>query len=105
MEIVHADLAEWLLAQIASDERSFALSDRDLAFGLVSGGTEDGRIVALQERLLDECRAKNRLVEIVVRMTDPRWATYSVTQDATMALKLLALPYDDREGYLEEWRP
>jgi hypothetical protein len=95
------DLVGWLLTQIAQDEASFTVSDSDWALGTVSGDID----ITLRERLLSECIAKRELVEIVVRMSDQRWATHGVIEDARTALKLLALPYADRDGYLDEWRP
>lgn len=48
-------------------------------------------------RVLAECDAKRKIVELcTVAMVEP---------EMDEVLKLLALPYADRPGYLAEWRP
>jgi hypothetical protein len=152
------DLAEWLLAQIAEDERVIR---RNLGHsGLGDGGsfrdyrTYDGEdIDAADEylehfrppRLLAECDTTRKVIGLHFHtgsLRDPRadaptydykvdicnecrsewpfgklpsgeWGHLDVWTDELgnptmwpcMTLRLIALPYTDRPGYREEWRP
>lgn len=64
------------------------------------------------DRVLAECDAKRKLVEFWsqaytnpkdVAFTGPVWDR--VRANAQWTLRKLALPYADRPGYQEEWRP
>lgn len=92
------DLAEWLLTQIAEDEATARDSDaapwRDHVHDLDVSGWFD------PDRVLAECESKRRIID---------WADAEALDpfgDQRMQLlRLLALPYADRDGYLEEWQP
>jgi hypothetical protein len=70
-------------------------------------------------RVLAECEAKRQIVELyqryeasirqefaIAKLDDPISDTLYAARDAlTEALRLLALPFADRPGYREEWRP
>lgn len=135
------DLAEWLLEQIAEDERiaqACVMPAHDgykphaaLAAWLYEDGDEvvydftdptgyserfyvtcdseglrpavdeePGRHIATWDpaRALAECAVKRQMIE---RWRPPNLIEY----DWPWALRLLALPYVDREGYDEAWRP
>ena len=99
------DLAQWLLQQISEDERA------------VSDGIDDAENVGANPwipvvrgdwglaRVLAECEAKRRIVE--AGRTD--WTITrqgnTLNMGPSQTLRLLALPYADREGYDESWRP
>lgn len=124
------DLAAWLLEQIAEDERTVqAVLKRtrnwkqiDLPWWRVRHGTPEYRAVLQPEemllavcgpdRLLAECDAKRRIIE-QYRAIEPDdtgsqlWQAMQRAERSTLleTLRFLALPYADREGYREEWRP
>ena len=50
------------------------------------------------ERMLAECEAKRRIIEVVTR-------SLSYDRDDYEVLQLLALPYANHEQFKEEWRP
>lgn len=101
------DLASWLLDQIAEDERVAG----DLA---ADGYPKHGRrVLSVQGtleipwpdrwnpvRVLAECDAKRR---IIASFEGLRYDEAHVLADRV--LRLLALPYSDRPGYREEWKP
>lgn len=91
-------LTEFLLARIAEDEAQANRSKADLAMN------PNLRIPAewvsgVADRVLAECEAKRRIVE----HCEPDPLTKSPGDE--YVLRLLALPYADRPGYREEWRP
>lgn len=64
--------------------------------------------------VLAECDAKRRIVQQVVPGIDGLWdqieGEFGVgpsvpCEESALLLRLLALPYADRPGYREEWRP
>lgn len=64
-----------------------------------------------QARLLAECDAKRRIVEQMVpmvaqleRWVEDEWGPMGDDNPGRL-LRVLALPFADREGYREEWRP
>ena len=96
------DLASWLLEHIAEDERI----------------AEEWRGEPLISRVLAECEAKRRIVETLdiaernfqgVHRAAADYARVELAmalRDALLyAVQLLALPYADRPGYQEAWRP
>lgn len=119
-----ADLAAWLLEQIAEDERTVqAVLKRtrnwkqiDLPWWRVRHGTPEYRAVLQPEemllavcgpdRLLAECAAKRQIIELHGEQhdcTDPSAGVWPYVGCDT--LRLLALPYADCDGYREEWKP
>ena len=123
-----SDLATWLLEQIAKDERQVDelresdYGDRTLiqedwgGDGIYAPDLNDfGGLWITPARVLAECAAKRRIIDEhhkVEEYADPitfcsacgghpshgsDWPCYT--------LRLLALPYADRPGYREEWRP
>lgn len=107
------DLAEWLLKQIAEDERQIDARIEHERAGLARDGVDvtreelvlDGRgdfyASPTFAHMLAECEAKRR---IIARC---EWELVRVGQRgfAEDTLRLLALPYADRPGYDESWRP
>lgn len=97
-------LAEWLLEQIAHDER-IAVAARDAPPDFLEvGSAEEQHLITLMDydRVLAECDAKRRIVADLDRKTEDL-GILSSTANRLMAH--LALPYADRPGYVEEWRP
>jgi hypothetical protein len=130
------DLAEFLLARI-TDEESLA---RDAAsegnphrsgwqlwtnkVDTTPGGEvlgPRGSVEAHPSRVLAECEAKRRIVELhaitvtedwinpidgpAYRDDDHSCAICGWVRDACETVKLLALPYADHPDYEEEWKP
>ncbi len=101
----------WLRAQLDKDA-----ADVEFAIGVeLENLAKDGcattredllRQVSWANRGLREVEAKRRLLDYLIRLEDyslenNRWAMPSVGD----ALALLALPYVDRPGYRDEWKP
>lgn len=113
-------LSEWLLAQIAEDE-AVALHSRGIggsgwapgSGGIYWSDSESGELHIDPARVLAECEAKRRIVELRERAAreaaDPPEGAEMLTVSRVSALnetlRTLALPYADRPGYREEWRP
>lgn len=99
------NLAEFLLARIAEDER---VAEQSETHGtgkfssphwqrLTNGPGQTPLMLAA--RLRAECESKRRIVE---RVSDVRWSTYAVRDEV---LGLLALPYADHPDCRAEWLP
>ena len=103
------DLVTWLRAQLDEDERiANRVEPNQAPNQLRAMVTRDGSppfLVVESDRVLAEVDAKRRLLDWLERRDD--WAADNNiwTWDSTEALSLLALPYADRAGYREEWRP
>ena len=69
--------------------------------------TADGAHIARHDpaRVLREVEAKRRIVDVAGRRLDRYIGTGAQVAFEWLTLRLLALPYDDRDGYREEWRP
>jgi hypothetical protein len=100
-------LAEWLLEQIDADERDARLEHDPARFGYESGAGTCADHVGFMDlscaRVLAECDAKRRIMALDICL-----ACDVEMQDCDHrreTLRLLALPYADRLGYREEWRP
>lgn len=128
------DLTAWLLEQITEDER-VARAAKDNTAGEWAWRAQDAPVVLYDysgkrtmgegahiaawdpARVLAECDAKRRIIEV----HHAREATgfdrdgeehsamvcdaCSMEDDPCPTARLLALPYADRPGYREEWRP
>lgn len=105
-----ADLAEWLLEQIAEDDRQVRGPGRPSILGLPRRWI--GR-VWLPSRIRDECTAKRKIIELYrsIKVDDQADRAVQQMQRAERsalleAIRLLAVPSSfDRPGYREEWRP
>jgi hypothetical protein len=123
-----SDLAEWLLARFAEDERDAhraggrrwgsinrswdAEPQRDIA-ALGDGPTQ--RLFTVPDgydehvarwspaRVLRECEAKRQIVENAAHAVEHQDIYAAML--AYYVLRTLALPYADHEGYRQEWRP
>lgn len=121
-----ADLASWLLEQIAEDERmarqlerraqeyALHIQDPTLLGRVIPGWYDWPDVEAMAHRVLAECEAKRRIVEAhptIVRddeigcLTCHSEAGYTYMPGYCDTLKAIALPFADRPGYREEWRP
>ena len=122
------DLASWLLEQIAEDERQVDelresdYGDRTLiqedwsGDGIYAPDLNDfGGLWITPARVLAECEAKRRIIDEHPK-TDryDESIAFCLTCENGHArpgaypcytLRLLALPYADRPGFREEWRP
>ena len=121
------DLVMWLRAQLDEDERvaqrvrsetegTWAWTYRNVHAVKTDGTTEpiastDTGAQAVYfglwnpDRVLAEVDAKQRIVDSFAASTEPLTARTAEKAVARMVLKLLALPYADRPGYRDEWRP
>jgi hypothetical protein len=110
------DLATWLLAQLDDEERAaravqegFASYDGD---GRPSYSDIDGMPAREAEhiarwdpaRVLAEVDVRRRILELYGVSTD-RQLDPTAWELMKHAVRALALPYADRPGYREEWRP
>lgn len=104
-------LTDFLMQRIAEDERharKLAETDRRPVLSLAT-------TVNHPERILLECEAKRRIVEMhsdvheCVGWKYGQWDTVYVHPDFAFhhdpTLRLLALPYADHPEYDERWRP
>jgi hypothetical protein len=97
------EIAEFLLARIAEDEALVEKArERNLPFW---GDQLTARYVDRfsPARVLTECEAKRRIVELcnvdeLVLGSSPWWTRWPV-------LQALALPYSDHPDYRAEWMP
>lgn len=83
-------LADWLLEQIAEDERQ---SGTETEFGLAFCDADEGLHYSAA-RVLAECDAKRRLVN-----REPFGGGPEGGDDCNGVLRILALPYAGRKGY------
>jgi len=102
-----SELVAWLREQLDDDERAAAS-----LIGL--GGLAPSDPLLLQteylarwtpKRALAEVDAKRRMLDWCDRMELVDGFGGLMARDARMFRRLLALPYADRAGYREEWRP
>jgi hypothetical protein len=111
------DLVAWLLAQIAEDGAA-ARACSDDALGDITtwvdytSGDEFARSVAhfqrhTPARVLAECEAKRLLLQQFALRGDSVRATVVPATGGVWddLLRMLALPYADRPGYRNEWKP
>jgi hypothetical protein len=106
------DLIGWLLEQIDAD------------FELAGGGADGRRITRAVHvnltcytddvlfaarwspaHVLAECEAKRRIISGFIQDFQPTKYGQGRVDEQRRVLRLLALPYADRPGYREEWRP
>lgn len=126
------DLVQWLTAQLDADERiaraatagPWLVDCETYAEAIIAGdgtsviaggrwggeasafeSTEDAIHIAAHDpaRVLREIEAKRVMVATCERTVNED--SRGMTSMAKEFLRLLALPYADREGYREEWRP
>lgn len=95
------DLADWLGKQVATDEAS-----------TLSGECrcEDGQPTRPDcgDRILADCDAKQDLIEWALgieHLRDVEDPDAPVHPLGLQVLQMLAKPYQDRDGFREEWRP
>jgi hypothetical protein len=113
------DLTEWLLGQIGDDEERLDRLTSDELFG--DDQLEIGPPAIDVGFLLADCDAKRRIVfehrPVNIALSYPLCATcldHVATDDEgawaigkawpCQTLRLVALPYAGRDGYLDEWR-
>ncbi|MET8694736.1 DUF6221 family protein [Streptomyces bauhiniae] len=102
------DLVQWLTTQLDEDERIARAADADLSNVFTRIEVFDAEMAADERhivthgpaRVLREIDAKRRIVERYAWLRE-----HGDTGDIAWVLPLLALPYEDREGFREEWRP
>ena len=111
------DLVAWLRAQLDEDERIASRVEPNQAPNqLRAMVTRDGSPPFLEvdsARVLAEVDAKRRILDFLSRDVidvstlggPPEWIHGASPIEAHPALRLLALPYADRPGYRDEWRP
>lgn len=97
------DLVEWLLVQIAEDERQAREFNYTYTVPCPYGHPA--------RRVLAECAAKRQIIRAHNAHCDGTCGTgkpsaaYPQHQAYYWTMTVHALPYADRPGYREEWRP
>ena len=120
------DLVTWLRAQLDEDERVAKKAGEAMGFDDPSfpdyrtyDGWEleaaDAFIAHLSPaRVLREVESKRRILDEVISLIDQldaqiesEWGSggYNSTGESDALVKLLALPFADRPGYQEAWKP
>lgn len=114
------ELATWLRARLDEDERVARALEPD--YGIYPDGHTEAGSAYLErfdsERVLAEIAAKRQLLDLHANhhfcgqgsMEVDAYTWYEAGEKRTtdipcLNLRLLALPYADRDGYREEWRP
>lgn len=104
-----SDLPPWLLEQVAADERlaSGWPTDQRVEGGInrVLPGLDEVYIAIDRDRLLVECAVKRQLVHEILGELKDGCDERDQPQMELWRLRMLALPYADRPGYLPEWAP
>lgn len=118
-------LADWLMVQLAADEQAvitlanarvtdeLLISDRPIHDWILRGPGTEREMAA---RVLADIAGKRSIVNMHIEGHDcpglDDLSGYYVARSTTGwpypycdTLKLLALPYDDRSGFQESWRP
>jgi hypothetical protein len=90
------DLITWLRAQLDEDERVARAFAARLDAHLFETGWGPARVLA-------EVDAKRRILDLMMPGRPVYPGAYG--QAYRDVLRLLALPYADRDGYRDEWRP
>lgn len=106
------DLVTWLRAQLDDDERVAQQMTAEPGGFYIEAETPDVNIMTVgahvyrwtPKRVLDEVDAKRRILD---RLRDERgfYRDDIASGTAEPVIRMLALPYADRPGYLQEWRP
>lgn len=105
------DLVTWLLAQLDEDEQRAHAAAEPFVHGDRTGmdGLHPQILSYVRQwvpaRVLAEVDAKRRIIELysgTAQYPDFSGGYDSAAEDA---IKLLAVPYADRPGYRDEWRP
>lgn len=102
------EITEFLLREIGVDEAVVSSGDstRHLPADIV--GAFNPHCPAClagwpgRDRFLAECVAKREIIEAADAMADRGWGGQ---QEGERIMQYLALPYADRKGWREEWRP
>jgi hypothetical protein len=111
-------LADFLLARIAEDEADaqvalgpspfwFAGDEWSSVLGSDREGCADAHIIRWRpDRVLAECEAKRRIVELHKRSihSEEDMCFSCIEEWPCPTLRLLALPYASHPDYREEWR-
>lgn len=96
------DLITWLRAQLDEDERA---ARAWMPFGTPTAADREHIARHDPARVLAEVDAKRRILdecESAIRKSAPR---SNLNDLGWTVLRPLALPYADRPGYRDEWRP
>lgn len=100
----HRQIRDEVGGEIVVFEDYIAVADPDRNTVVLSDVDDDVRPFVLRHdpaRVLRDVEAKRRLLQRAESdLADDQW-----DEAAQETVKVLALPYADREGYREEWRP
>ncbi len=123
------DLAAWLLEQVDADADLARRAQGNPWLGALIGARQAGKATYREfvgtwtpSRALAECDAKRRIVKLHSHTKEIIWRDRSEDFEVCDVcgsgagnqgcipwpcdtLRLLALPFQDREGYREEWKP
>lgn len=96
-------ITEFLLARIAEDEAEAAKAGSFTPWDRPFERDDYGHLLVQPGRVLAECDAKRRIVEVAEGW---RWERDGMGPDpkSDEVLRLLAQPYADHPDYREEWR-
>ncbi|MFI7607700.1 DUF6221 family protein [Micromonospora sp. NPDC049366] len=107
------DLIIWLRAQLDEDERiaraslsAFGVADTDQTPVWPDHVTYGGAVeLNAAEAYLDTFRPHRVLAEVDAKRRIVDNCAWVLKGEACLTLRLLALPFADRPGYRDEWRP
>lgn len=108
------DLITWLRVQLDEDEQAAAEMRENEKFWADCGEPHDHRIRLRRweftpDRLLREVEANRRLIDeceaAVAFSSNPDTPAGGYASALVAAVRLAALPFSDRPGYREEWKP
>lgn len=104
-------ITEFLIERIADDhstangiELAAHLVPPNMS-GLYWGNGPYAEVHITKERLLAECEAKRRIIEIVAWSESEYYEADAAGPGDRRVLQVLALPYSDHPDYNEAWRP
>jgi hypothetical protein len=111
------DLITWLRAQLDDDERIARKNTGQAGLGddgdfpdyrTYDGADIDAAVDFLHhftsQRVLREVEAKRRMLDLY-EAADPGFVGTLLRNCLDTPVRLLALPFSDRPGYREEWKP
>lgn len=108
------DLSAWLLERVAERERLADRMDKSRMHGVESNDEEAWHEAADSNWLRADCESKRRIISDVIPEVngmddriESEWGhgLGGPHEESALLLRLLALPYADRPGYREAWRP
>lgn len=100
-----SDLTDFLLARIAEDEAAASKAGSFTPWTATFQNDNYGHLTVQPDRVLGECEAKRRIVEMEPDCAFDRFQRVAWDYHHETTLRFLALPYADHPDYREEWKP